>query len=501
MVPKKRSASVGGSDRRCWSGENLQEEHSAEKWSVLETLGALALPRPAVERDGWALLFQLAAEFLLTFLSFAGGLLLAEGTFIRRGHVGAVLLYGALVTLLRHADGLYEPWRESSPRSEAFVLVKTAAWAALLVGMAARLAGFAAVSLTVLVLSASVHLLLALSGRAVVRHSSARWLGKSGSVRNVLIVGAGETAFALAAYLKRNPRSGRVVKGFLDQSGTREGQILGKIEELGRIARAEFVDEVLIALPHEPELARRAVLEARRNRLDVKVVPDLFGCRLRYLALEQAGSIPLLNLHQESIPALSLALKRSLDLVVAAVCLGLLAPLLGVIALAIKLDSRGPVLYCAPRMGKKGRRFRCYKFRTMVENAEILKEELRRHNERQGPFFKMAGDPRITRVGRRLRCYSLDELPQLWNVLKGEMSLVGPRPHPLDDFARYEPEHLRRLDVTPGVTGLWQVTARKDPSFERNMALDLEYIEKWSLGLDLRILFRTVAVVTSGSGA
>jgi lipopolysaccharide/colanic/teichoic acid biosynthesis glycosyltransferase len=152
-------------------------------------------------------------------------------------------------------------------------------------------------------------------------------------------------------------------------------------------------------------------------------------------------------------------------------------------------------------VGKKGRHFYCYKFRTMSVDAERQKEQLRAQNEREGAFFKIADDPRITRVGRFLRRYSLDELPQLLNVLNGEMSMVGPRPHPVDDCARYRLQDLRRLDVMPGITGLWQVTARRDPSFENNMALDLEYIERWNLWMDLKILMRTVGVVFAGSGA
>jgi lipopolysaccharide/colanic/teichoic acid biosynthesis glycosyltransferase len=136
----------------------------------------------------------------------------------------------------------------------------------------------------------------------------------------------------------------------------------------------------------------------------------------------------------------------------------------------------------------------------MVIEADDQKEALRGANERNGPAFKIENDPRVTRCGRRLRKYSLDELPQLWNVLCGNMSLVGPRPHPVDDYERYTLEHLRRLDVRPGITGLWQVTARRDPSFEKNMALDVEYIENWSLWLDLRILARTLLVVAKGNG-
>jgi lipopolysaccharide/colanic/teichoic acid biosynthesis glycosyltransferase len=188
------------------------------------------------------------------------------------------------------------------------------------------------------------------------------------------------------------------------------------------------------------------------------------------------------------------------DVFGACLALAVLSPLLAAIAILVKLDSRGAVLYSAQRAGRKGRSFRCHKFRTMVSNADELKDPLRLGNERSGPFFKMAADPRITRVGRYLRRYSLDELPQLWNVVKGEMSLVGPRPHPLDDFAGYEIGHLGRLDVTPGITGLWQVTARRDPSFRRGIELDREYIRTWSLSLDLQILLRTFRAVVCGSG-
>jgi lipopolysaccharide/colanic/teichoic acid biosynthesis glycosyltransferase len=205
-------------------------------------------------------------------------------------------------------------------------------------------------------------------------------------------------------------------------------------------------------------------------------------------------------LHAEQVPAAGLGLKRVLDVMGAGLALTLLLPLLAVIAGLIKLDSPGAVLYSAQRAGRKGRRFRCYKFRTMVSDADALKERLRRRNQRSGPCFKIVDDPRITRLGRSLRHYSLDELPQFWNVLKGDMSLVGPRPHPLDDVAGYQIEHLARLDVTPGITGLWQVTARRDPSFQRGMELDREYIRTWSFGSDIRILLRTVLAVVRGSG-
>lgn len=207
------------------------------------------------------------------------------------------------------------------------------------------------------------------------------------------------------------------------------------------------------------------------------------------------------DLQPEETVATATVLKRTTDLCFS--FFGLIAfwPFLLVLAFIVRLQSPGPILYRSLRVGKKGRLFVCYKFRTMVVGADDKKESLRVQNERIGASFKMANDPRITRVGRILRRYSLDELPQLWNVLRGEMSLVGPRPHPIDDVQRYETGDDRRLEVTPGLTGLWQVTARKDPSFRRNIALDLEYIERRSFWMDLAILYKTIFAVLDGTGA
>jgi len=193
-------------------------------------------------------------------------------------------------------------------------------------------------------------------------------------------------------------------------------------------------------------------------------------------------------------------LKMAMDVVLSAILLALLWPVMLIIAMTIKLWSRGPVIYRSRRLGKCGRPFDCYKFRTMVPGADRLQETLRHQNQRRGPFFKIAGDPRLTPLGGLLRKYSLDELPQLWNVLRGDMSLVGPRPHPVEDCARYTPEHRQRLEVKPGVTGLWQVLARANPSFEICMLLDLDYIEKWSVLLDCRILLKTIPAVLAGEG-
>ncbi len=214
-------------------------------------------------------------------------------------------------------------------------------------------------------------------------------------------------------------------------------------------------------------------------------------------AVGRGNSIP----RARPILSMGLFVKRIMDLLLSAVALLLLWPLLLAIALAVKLESPGPVIYASLRAGKKGQKFVCYKFRTMFDGADGLRDSLRQFNERQDPFFKIADDPRVTALGHFLRKYSLDELPQFWNVLKGDMSLVGPRPHPLDDYVRYRPDHHRRLDVKPGITGLWQIIARANPSFETCMKLDLEYMKHWSLLLDFKILMRTVPAVLAGEGS
>jgi exopolysaccharide biosynthesis polyprenyl glycosylphosphotransferase len=352
---------------------------------------------------------------------------------------------------------------------------------------------------TLALVAGGLRLVALLATRWAGRESNQRGARAQRGMRNVLIVGAGGLGRRLANYLEEHPEMGRSVCGFLDDRRLAGKGVMGRTSDLAELARTAFVDEVILAAPHDRELTLRVLRTAQQLRLDVKLAPDLFGCEPTR-ETERIGDMPLISLHEERLPVAGLLLKRGLDVAGAGAALILLAPALVVLAMLVHLDSAGPVLYAALRAGRKGRPFRCYKFRTMVRDADGLKEKLRKRNQRQGPFFKITDDPRITRVGRVLRRYSLDELPQLWNVLRGEMSLVGPRPHPLDDFSAYTIEHLPRLDVIPGMTGLWQVTARRDPSFQAGMKLDIEYIHRWSLGMDLRILLKTAAVVLRGSG-
>ncbi|HEY3974684.1 MAG TPA: sugar transferase [Candidatus Sulfotelmatobacter sp.] len=468
------------------------------------------LPHPLQGQMAWKWIRATAADFALVALNWLliGALLVplrALFPHVNLFHyaagapawlLGLAFLHAVLITLVAYAEGLHA--EETGLRGEVRILGKSVLWATTVLCVTYGLQGATRGTSALFCAAGMLHFVALWTWRGQ-RARLERHLPASAETRNVLVVGAGGVGRRIASYIEQHPEEGRTVCGFLDDERPIGNDVIGRVRELARLARMGFVDEVILASPHNRELTRQVLHESRRLRLDLKIVPELFGCKTGG-GTERLGDLLLISLHNEQLPAAGLVLKRLVDVIGAGLAFVVLTPLLAAIAGLIKLDSRGPVLYCAPRAGRKGQRFRCYKFRTMVSNADALKEPLRRNNQRSGPFFKIADDPRITRLGRFLRHYSIDELPQLWNVLKGEMSLVGPRPHPLDDVAGYEIEHLARLDVTPGITGLWQVTARRDPSFQRGMDLDREYIHTWSLGSDMRILLKTVRVVLCGSG-
>ena len=377
--------------------------------------------------------------------------------------------------------------------TECGVVAKAMVWTAAFGSLALLCSSSAKACIPTLLLSITSGIALC-AARAMV----AAILGPrgDGELHNVLIVGSRAVAPRIVSAIARDSRYGSSVKGLVEEKHLRGAN---GPDALRTLAREECIDEVIIATPN-PEVAAAAIREAHRNRLDVRVVPLFFGSQPQRLELESLAGIPLIRVHEEVLPCWPLAVKRVMDVVLASAGLLAVSPLLLLIAAVVKLDSPGPALYRAARIGRKKRRFVCYKFRTMIPQADAVKEGLRVKNERDGAFFKIANDPRTTRAGRFLRRYSLDELPQLWNVLRGEMSLVGPRPHPPDDVERYRVEHMQRMDFLPGITGLWQVTARRDCSFERSVNLDVEYIQTWNLAHDVRILCQTIPAVFHGSG-
>jgi exopolysaccharide biosynthesis polyprenyl glycosylphosphotransferase len=415
-------------------------------------------------------------------------------------HVGFVFLYVAMLLLVAHWQTLYRYSPERSAFTESGHVVRAVAVATVLLTAFIYLAGTKTVSRLVVGFTAVFSASGLIGWRVYRSYLRRKQLEQGRGCQHALIIGAGKIGQRFAAYLEENPNFGYKVKGFLDSNHRDDPRILGKTEDLTQVARREFIDDIFVTIPSERELVKRITLEAGALSLGVKVIPELYDGLGWLPSVEFIGDFPVSILRNPPIPAFRLLLKRVLDIVGSVIGLILLSPVFLLIALAIKLDSPGPILYRGRRVGHKGRQFDCYKFRTMVLGADKQKKELAHLNERVGPLFKITRDPRVTRLGTFLRKYSLDELAQLWNVLKGDMSLVGPRPPDLEEINDYQPEQLRRLEVTPGVTGLWQVSARHDPFFETAVALDNYYIENWSLQLDFEILLKTIPVVWRGLG-
>jgi exopolysaccharide biosynthesis polyprenyl glycosylphosphotransferase len=416
------------------------------------------------------------------------------------GYGGFLMLYAVLILLFCQGQDLYRTPRTRSALQETAGVAKGVTLAAFLLAAFIYLTGVNIVARLVVVISLLMNVFLLSAWRYAKRRVVIHRVEQGIGARNAVIIGAGRVGEALARQLEENKLLGYRFRGFLDGNHSGDSRLLGTVDDLARVARAEFVDDVFITIPSERELVKRVALEARSQGISVKIVPDLYDGLAWNVPLHNIGDFPVMDVCWKPIPTLGLFLKRLLDISFSFVALILCAPLFGLLAAWIKLDSAGPVFYKSQRVGRKGHAFRCFKLRTMVANADELKESLRHLNERKGPFFKITFDPRTTRLGKWLRKYSLDEFPQLWNVLKGDMSLVGPRPHPLDDYAQYSLEQLRRLEVRPGMTGLWQVTARQEPAFEMSMALDLKYIDGWDLLVDLKLLLRTIPAVCKGLG-
>lgn len=466
-------------------------------------------PRPSAS---WSFLFaslDVLAIWSASLLAIASHRHLAaagagHGTKAMTTHLGFLLLYSGLVPLIAHTQWLYSPSLARSKWEEMLAVCKSTLLATILLTACIYLSGIRVISREVILgttlLSTGAMIAWRLSRREWIRRAAADGI----SCHNVLIVGTQSSARYLRDYLDKHPQLGYRFVGYVqgnpDPSAAYLPDVLGTLDQVTEIARANFVDHVIVCAPNR-ETMKETLLLGRELGVHISVLPDLYDGLAVGAPIQHIGVFPLIAVYQKHTPTISLLVKRILDIVLSATGLLVLAPVLLGIAVAIKVTSPGPIFYTSNRVGKKGTIFGCHKFRTMVINAESLKATLHHLNERDGVLFKIANDPRITSVGRFLRKYSLDEIPQLWNVFKGNMSLVGPRPPIASEVQQYEVEHLRRLDVTPGITGLWQVQARNNPSFESYIALDLAYVEQWSLLTDVKILFKTAQVVLNGTGS
>jgi exopolysaccharide biosynthesis polyprenyl glycosylphosphotransferase len=339
--------------------------------------------------------------------------------------------------------------------------------------------------------------------REVARRVFARLRRAGRHMRRVIIVGANDEGRSIAEMCEQDPSVGYKVLGFVDDHASSNGiNVLGRTDQLFDVIENSGASGVIIATTAlDVDTSNRVARELSEGGVHVELSSSLRDIASARLLVRPIGRFPVVYLEPVRRDGWRSGAKRAFDVVIAGGGLVLLAPLLALIALAIKIDSRGPVLFSQVRIGRDGKPFTIRKFRTMVVDAEAQLADLRALNEADGPMFKMRDDPRVTRVGKLLRSISFDELPQLWNVLRNEMTMVGPRPALPAEVLSWDPKIRQRLRVKPGLTGMWQVNGRSDTSFEDYVRLDLYYVDNWSLVTDLAIILRTIPTMLRRDGA
>lgn len=350
-----------------------------------------------------------------------------------------------------------------------------------------------------------------LTTRLIARATMQTFRARGRNRRHILIVGTNRRANSFVRELAGHPEWGYCIQGFVDDqwwskqtADSHLGALVGGLDSVPELLRTLPVDEVIVALPLASFYQQIAgiISSCRDHGIAVRFLGTFFDREDSKRTSFLHGTIGTITLHDESWNAWAFMIKRAADVTISSLLLLALAPLFLIISLFIKLTDPGPVFFRQTRMGYGKRPFDILKFRTMVQDAERLMGQVEHLNETQGPTFKLKNDPRITPGGRFLRKTSLDEIPQLINVLVGEMSLVGPRPLPLRDYEGFSQDwHRRRFSVKPGITCLWQIMGRSSIGFDEWMALDMRYIDQWSVWLDIKILFQTIPAVFRGSGA
>lgn len=420
--------------------------------------------------------------------------------------------FAALLTVLclvmYRIDGLYNPVRRRRPLGEIYRIINGTATSIIAVMAITFFLQPLVYSRGMMVL-AGVLIGVFLSAARLAEHVIIGARRRRGiGVERVLVVGAGDAGRAIMQTMLADPGLGYRITGYLDddpqkQNGLGRIKNLGGLDQLtGALGECE-IDEVIVTLPWQYHGKIMHVVDiCEQANVRCRIVPDVFQRRLYNVDIESLNGIPLISPGPDRLTSGAHLTKRAVDVLLSLLALPLFLILLPIFALLIRLDSPGPIFFRQERIGKDGKPFYVYKFRTMVNGAHLMKAEVAHMSKYQGDtLLKVVNDPRITRVGRFLRRTSIDELPQLLNVLRGEMSWVGPRPNTPDEVMQYDRWQHKRLNVLPGITGLWQVSGRSDVPFDEMCLLDIFYIENWTLGLDIRIILQTIPHVLFGSGA
>jgi exopolysaccharide biosynthesis polyprenyl glycosylphosphotransferase len=413
--------------------------------------------------------------------------------------------------MIFYALGLYGSRRLGDRREETVVVLKATSAGAVMLGFVAALFRVRMVTPAFIAVFWMVATSTIVFSRLVLREFLRRARLHGRNLRHLLIIGTNSRAVEFASTIESRPELGYQLVGFADEEwignqgfGRNNKSIVSDLDHFSDFLRARVIDEVAIALPIKSFYSQsaRIVAQCQEQGVIVRVLANIFEIQKGWVNISHLEGMEVATFGPRSSEGWPMACKRLLDITASSLFLILLAPILMIVALLIKLDLSGPVFFVQDRVGLNKRRFRMYKFRTMVCDAEKNQSQLESLNEADGPVFKIKNDPRVTRLGKYLRKASIDELPQLLNVLIGDMSLVGPRPLPIRDYQGFDQDWVRRrFSVRPGITCLWQVNGRSSVSFKEWMELDLHYIDHWSFWLDVKLLAKTIPAVLKGVGA
>ncbi|MBU1863824.1 MAG: sugar transferase [Candidatus Omnitrophica bacterium] len=421
-------------------------------------------------------------------------------------HVLIFFMWGIILLLLLKSFKLHQTARELPIVRECGLVVKALLYSTMPVATAIFILKVKMLSPLVFI-EAFCLMLFFLTFCRILKRIFVRYLVNRGyNVQNVLIVGCNKEVENVVHEVTHNPYLGLRIIGIVcdNNAATFTGNhppILGSIAEIENIIQKNFIDELLITSGVDKRKIPHLVLIGQTYNVTTKIIPDLHELLLGQSEMVYWGDLPVIQYYAKGIHGADLIVKRLFDIISSCILLLCCLPIFVIIGSLIKSEDGGPILFISKRSGKRGRVFNVYKFRTMIIGAERLQESLKVNKESTGPIFKIKNDPRITKIGKILRKYSLDELPQLVNVLRGDMSLVGPRPLSLQEIERDDMRQLKRLEIKPGITCLWQVQGRSDLSFEMLLKWDLWYLNNWSFWLDMKIIFLTIPAVLKGKGA